>query len=107
MIQRQEHVDIAAKIRRWTRKASPNITFGFRFGNGSTHSMREMDNDSIDFDDMLHTLRGCRVTDLRLEIGERRHRAEGRDKDGRELVFIVVLHEENEEIEIVTAWAVK
>lgn len=43
---------------------------------------------------------------LHLENGEWRWNAEGRDKDGRALVFVVVLTDENEEIEIVTAWAV-
>lgn len=108
MTQRQDTVvDIAAKIRRWSRKPSPNITFGFRNAGGATHSLQEMAKDDIDFNDLLCVLRGCKVSEVRLENGEWRNRAEGRDKDGRPLVFIVVLSDENEEIEIVTAWAVK
>jgi hypothetical protein len=107
MIKRQAYADEAARIRKWSRKSSPNISFGVRYADGGTHSLREMANDNIDFDDMLRVLRGCRVTDARLEKGEWRHQAEGRDKDGRSLVFIVMLCEESEEIEIVTAWAVK
>ncbi len=106
MTQSQEHVDVAAKIRRWCRKENPNITFGF-YHDGSTHSLQEMDNDNINLDDMLRCLRGCRVSDVRLENGEWRYRAEGKDKDGRDLVFIVVLYDESEEVKVVTAWAVK
>lgn len=107
MTQRQAYVDEASKIRKWTRKGSPNISFGFQLANGSTHSLEEMSKDNIDIDDLLHVLRSCKVTDLRLENGEWRHQAEGRDKDGRHLVFIVVLDDVTEEVLIVTAWAVK
>jgi hypothetical protein len=107
MIQRQEHVDAAAKIRNWSRKDNPNITFGVRYADGETHSLRAMADDDIDFEDLLRVLRSCRVTDLRLEKGEWRHNAEGRNKDGRHLVFVVVLDDVAEEIEVVTAWAVK
>jgi hypothetical protein len=106
MIKRQ-YVDEASKIRRWARKANPNISYGFRYPDGTTHSLQEMAKDDIDFDDMLRVLRGGKVTDLRLENGEWRHNVEGKDFDGRELVFVVVLCEESEEIEVVTAWAVK
>lgn len=106
MIKRQEHVDAATKIRKWSRRGNPNITFGIRYPDGTTHSLRAMADDDIDFADLLRVLRSCRVTDLRLENGEWRHRAEGRDIDGRELVLVVVLDDLTEEIEIVTAWAV-
>ena len=106
MIKRQQYVDEARKIREWSRKSNPNISFGVRYPDGTTHSLRAMADDDIDFDDLLRVLRSCKVTDLRLEKGEWRQNAEGKDKDGRELVFVVVLDEVNEEIEIVTAWAV-
>lgn len=106
MTQHQPYFDEAAKIRNWARKPNPNISFGYRLADGSTHSLDEMANDDIDFSDLLFVLRGCRVTDLRLEKGEWRHKAEGKNRDGREMVFIVVLFDESEELEIVTAWAV-
>lgn len=104
--QQQNYADLASKIRRWARKPSPNISFGYRLADGGTHSLQEMAKDDIDLNDLLSVLRNCRVTDLRLENGEWRHRAEGRNIDGRELVFILNLFDENEEIEVVTAWAV-
>jgi len=106
-MQRQAYPDVAAKIRRWAQKPNPNITYGYRLRGGGTHSLEEMAKDGIDFNDMLRVLRTCRITDLRQERGEWRHKAEGRDKDGRDLVFIVNLSDEIEEIEIVTAWAVR
>jgi hypothetical protein len=106
MTKHQAYVDEASTIRRWARKPNPNISFGYRLPDGSTHSLQEMDKDDIDFADLLYVLRGCKVTELRLENGEWRHRAEGKNIDGRELVFVVVLNEEIEEIEVVTAWAV-
>jgi hypothetical protein len=107
MAQRNEYPDVATKIRKWSRKQNPNISFGVRYPDGTTHSLRAMADDEIDFDDLLNVLKSCRVTDLRLEGGEWRHNAEGKDKRGRELVFVVILIEESEELEIVTAWAVK
>lgn len=105
MTKHQSFPDEAAKIRRWTRKPNPNITFGYRYQDGTTHSLQEMDADDIDFNDLLFVLKNCTVTDLRLEKGECRYQAEGRNIDGKALVFIVNLYDENEEIEIVTAWA--
>src|SRR5262245_35833821 len=102
----RQYPDVASKIRRWAGKPEPNITFGFHRQDGGTHSLDEMANDGIEFSDMLTALRGCRVTDLGFENGEWRYRAEGRDRDGRALVFIVNVIDEEEEIEIVTAWAV-
>lgn len=106
MMQHQQYVDEASKIRKWSGKPNPNITFGVRYPDGTTHSLRAMADDNINFEDLLRVLRSCRVTESRLANGEWRWNAEGRDKDGRALVFVVVLTDENEEIEIVTAWAV-
>jgi len=42
MIQRQAYVDEAQKIRKWMGKENPNISFGFRYPDGTTHSLQEM-----------------------------------------------------------------
>ena len=105
MIKRQACVDSAAKIRKWARKQNPNITFGYRLPDYSTHSLSEMDKDDIDFEDLLYTLKTGFVTSITDVHGELRHRVEGKNIDGRELVFVVNLFDEREEIEIVTAWA--
>ena len=104
MTQHHNDVAVASKIRSWARKPNPNISFGYRFPDGSTHSLDAMDDDDISFPDMLRVLRSGKVTDLRLENGEWRHTVEGRDASDRDLVFVVVLYDEMEEIEIVTAW---
>ena len=105
MIKRQVFPDEIAKIRRWARKANPNITFGYRLPDGSTHSLREMDNDDIGFVDLLRVLRNAIVTEARFTNNEMRYQVEGSDSDARELVFIVTLSDPEEEIEVVTAWA--
>lgn len=107
MIQRQVYHDVAAKVRKWLQNDEPYITFGKLLKNGSTHALDEMAKDEITFADMLHALRGCRVTDLRLEGNEWRYLAEGKDVDGRGLVFVLNLFDEREEIEVVTAWCKK
>ena len=105
MIRRQSYVDSAAKIRKWARKQNPNITFGYRLPDYGTHSLTEMDKDDIDFEDLLYTLKTGSVTSTTDVDGELRHQVEGKNIDGRELVFVVNLFDEREEIEIVTAWA--
>lgn len=105
LIKRQAYADGAAKVRKWARKQNPNISFGYRLPDHSTHSLTEMDKDDIDFDDLLHTLRTGDVTSITDVEGELRHQVEGKNIDGRELVFVVNLFDEREEIEIVTAWA--
>lgn len=105
MIKRQAYADSAVKIRKWARKQNPNITFGYRLPDYSTHSLNEMDKDDIDLDDLLYTLRTGSVTSIADVDGELRHQVEGKNIDARELVFVVNLFDEREEIEIVTAWA--
>jgi hypothetical protein len=105
MTRHQEVPNYEAKIKAWSRKPDPNITYGHRYPDGSSHSLNAMADDDIDFMDLLNALRRGRVSEVQVVDEEVRYVVQGADFQNRELNFVVVLIEENEEIELITAWA--
>ena len=94
-----------AKIRAWANKLEPNISFGHRHPDWSSHSLEAMEDDGIQFMDLLWVLRHGSVIEAQLVDGEVRYVVRGSNLDGERFTLVVVLIEEFEEIELVTAWA--
>jgi hypothetical protein len=101
----QTILDGFTKIRAWVSKPEPNISFGHRFPDWSSHSLEAMEDDGIDFMDLLRVLRTGSVTEAQRVDDEVRYVVQGSNLDGERFTLVVVLIDEFEEIELVTAWA--
>nr|WP_295237154.1 DUF4258 domain-containing protein [uncultured Brevundimonas sp.] len=71
------------------------------------HALKEMENDGIVRIDVESMMRACRVTLVEQSQGEETWRAEGADFNGRDIAAVVVPYEDDLEIKVITAWAVK
>jgi hypothetical protein len=83
-------------------------SFGDYVGSdGNTHALKEMDKDGIDHADALYVLKRGRVTSCEFDTHylEWRYRVQGRNVDGKKMVFVVCVSESEGKIKIVTAWA--
>ena len=101
-------LDVASRLRDLARDDETTWSFGSHIGlNGLTHAEEEMAADGIDFADLVHVIRSCKVTDGELCVDEWRYKAEGKSTDSVPMVFIVTFSEEERRIEVITGWVVR